>query len=394
MSWLYYNLIPMSSMPIAPENELRLSDRLKTKIIQSIDAAGGWISFNRFMEFALYDADFGYYSGSLRKFGEEGDFVTASEISIFFAKALCIQFKEIFQSLDKNIIEIGAGSGKFALEVIQSLEADSESIDHYFILEISQSLRKQQYDLLIEHLPSNLFNKVQWVNEIPKKYEGIIFCNELLDAFPIDLIKKTLGNYFQKGVGVENSEFIWKDKLIDDLSVYEQVNLESLPDNYLIEYSINIKNWINQINQSFSKGILLIIDYGFNDKEYFHDQRTQGTLMCHFKHYAHDKPLIHPGIQDITSHVNFSYVAREASKLGLQVKGFISQANFLINCGILDLLEKVNIEDRALYMKSVSEIQKLLSPAEMGDLFKVMAIEKNIDIDFIGLKNNNKVTKL
>ncbi len=384
----------MSSMPIAPENELRLSERLKTKIIQSIVAAGGWISFNRFMEFALYDADFGYYSGSLRKFGEEGDFVTASEISSFFAKALCIQFKEIFQSLDKNIIEIGAGSGKFALEVIQSLEADSESIDHYFILEISQSLRKQQYDLLIEQLPSNLFNKVQWINEIPKKYEGIIFCNELLDAFPIDLIKKTLGNYFQKGVGVENSEFIWKDKLIDDLSVYDQVNLESLPDNYLIEHSIHIKNWINQINQSFSKGILLIIDYGFNDKEYFHDQRAQGTLMCHFKHYAHDNPLIHLGIQDITSHVNFSYVAREASKLGLHIKGFISQANFLINCGILDLLEKVNIEDRALHMKSVSEIQKLLSPAEMGDLFKVMAIEKNIDIDFIGLKNNNKVTKL
>jgi SAM-dependent MidA family methyltransferase len=384
----------MSSMPIAPENELRLSERLKTKIIQSIVAAGGWISFNRFMEFALYDADFGYYSGSLRKFGEEGDFVTASEISSFFAKALCIQFKEIFQSLDKNIIEIGAGSGKFALEVIQSLEADSESINHYFILEISQSLRKQQYDLLIEQLPSNLFNKVQWINEIPKKYEGIIFCNELLDAFPIDLIKKNLGNYFQKGVGVENSEFIWKDKLIDDLFVYDQVNLESLPDNYLIEHSIHIKNWINQINQSFSKGILLIIDYGFNDKEYFHDQRAQGTLMCHFKHYAHDNPLIHLGIQDITSHVNFSYVAREASKLGLHVKGFISQANFLINCGILDLLEKVNIEDRALYMKSVSEIQKLLSPAEMGDLFKVMAIEKNIDIDFIGLKNNNKVTKL
>jgi len=384
----------MSSMPIAPENELRLSERLKTKIIQSIVAAGGWISFNRFMEFALYDADFGYYSGSLRKFGEEGDFVTASEISSFFAKALCIQFKEIFQSLDKNIIEIGAGSGKFALEVIQSLEADSESINHYFILEISQSLRKQQYDLLIEQLPSNLFNKVQWINEIPKKYEGIIFCNELLDAFPIDLIKKTLGNYFQKGVGVENSEFIWKDKLIDDLSVYDQVNLESLPDNYLIEHSIHIKNWINQINQSFSKGILLIIDYGFNDKEYFHDQRAQGTLMCHFKHYAHDNPLIHLGIQDITSHINFSFVARETSKLGLHVKGFISQANFLINCGILDLLEKVNIEDRALYMKSVSEIQKLLSPAEMGDLFKVMAIEKNIDIDFIGLKNNNKVTKL
>jgi SAM-dependent MidA family methyltransferase len=116
--------------------------------------------------------------------------------------------------------------------------------------------------------------------------------------------------------------------------------------------------------------------------------------MCHFKHHAHDNPLIHPGIQDITSHVNFSYVATEASKLGLHTKGFISQANFLINCGILDLLGKVNIEDQALYMKSVSEIQKLLSPAEMGDLFKVMVIEKNIDIDFIGLKNNNKATKL
>jgi SAM-dependent MidA family methyltransferase len=384
----------MSSMPIAPENELRLSERLKTKIIQSINAEGGWISFNRFMELALYDSDFGYYSGNLRKFGEHGDFVTASEISSFFAKSLCIQFKEIFQSLDKNIIEIGAGSGKFALEVIQSLEADSENIERYFILEISHSLKKQQYDLLIEHLPSNLFSKVQWIDEVPQKYEGIIFCNELLDAFPIDLIKKTLGSYFQKGVSVENSTFIWKDKLIDDLTTYDQINLESLPDNYLTEHSTHIKAWINQVNQSLTKGILLIIDYGFNDKEYFHDQRSEGTLMCHFKHYAHDNPLIHVGIQDITSHVNFSYIAKEASKLGLHIKGFISQANFLINCGILDLLEKVNIEDQVLYMKSVSEIQKLLSPAEMGDLFKVMAIEKNIDIDFVGLKNNNKVTKL
>jgi SAM-dependent MidA family methyltransferase len=157
---------------------------------------------------------------------------------------------------------------------------------------------------------------------------------------------------------------------------------------------MHIKDWINKINQSLTKGILLIIDYGFNDKEYFHDQRSQGTLMCHFKHHAHDNPLIHLGIQDITSHVNFSYVAREASKLGLHIKGFISQANFLINCGILDLLERVNIEDHAKYMKSVSEIQKLLSPSEMGDLFKVMAIEKNIDMDLMGLKNNNKVTKL
>ena len=394
MSWLYYNLIPMSSMPIAQENELQLSESLKTKIIQSIDAAGGWISFNHFMEFALYDPDFGYYSGSLRKFGEKGDFVTAPEISSFFAKSLCIQFKEIFQSLDRNIIEIGAGSGKFALEAIQSLEVNSENINHYFILEISHSLRKQQYDLLIENLPSNLFSKVKWIDEIPQKYEGLIFCNELLDAFPIDLIKKNLGSYFQKGVGVENGAFIWKDKLIDDLSAYHQINLESLPDNYLIEHSTHIKDWINKINQSLTKGILLIIDYGFNDKEYFHDQRSQGTLMCHFKHHAHDNPLIHVGIQDITSHVNFSYVATEASKLGLHTKGFISQANFLINCGILDLLGKVNIEDQALYMKSVSEIQKLLSPTEMGDLFKVMVIEKNIDIDFIGLKNNNKATKL
>jgi SAM-dependent MidA family methyltransferase len=139
---------------------------------------------------------------------------------------------------------------------------------------------------------------------------------------------------------------------------------------------------------------VFIIDYGFNHTEYFHEQRSQGTLMCHFKHYAHDNPLIQLGIQDITTHVNFSYVAKEASKLGLNITGFISQANFLINCGILNLLEKINLEDRALYMKSVSEVQKLLSPSEMGDLFKVMTLEKNIDIDLLGLKQNNRVTKL
>jgi SAM-dependent MidA family methyltransferase len=148
------------------------------------------------------------------------------------------------------------------------------------------------------------------------------------------------------------------------------------------------------LSQSISKGIVIIIDYGFNQKEYFHEQRFQGTLMCHYKHYTHDNPLIHPGIQDITTHVNFSYIAREASKLGLNVTGYISQANFLINCGILHLLEKVNIEDSSLYVKSVSEVHKLLSPAEMGDLFKVMILEKNININLLGLRQNNRVTRL
>jgi len=382
----------MPTMPIASEIEIQLSEQLKTKIIQAIHSNQGWISFDRFMEFALYDPEFGYYTGTLRKFGEKGDFVTASEISSFFAKTMCIQFEEIFLSLDKNIIEIGAGSGKFALEVIQSL--DSKKIDHYFILEISHSLRKHQYELLIKNLPPYLFGKVQWIDQIPQEYNGIIFCNELLDALPVDLIKKSSGIPYQKGVGLENDLFIWKDKAIKDLSIYDHINLESLPDNYLAEDAIHIKSWINKISESISKGVVIIIDYGFNHSEYFHEQRSQGTLMCHFKHHAHDNPLIQVGIQDITSHVNFSYVAREASSKGLHINGFISQANFLINCGILELLEKVNIEDSVLYMKSVSEIQKLLSPSEMGDLFKVMTIEKNIDINLLGLKNNNKVTTL
>ncbi len=384
----------MSSMPTALQNEIQLSEQLKTKIIQFIHSSHGWISFDSFMEHALYDPELGYYTGTLRKFGEKGDFVTASEISSFFAKTLCIQFKEIFQSVARNIIEIGGGSGQFALQVIQSLTSDNEHINHYFILEISHSLRRQQYELLINHLPSHLFSKIQWIEEIPEEFEGIIFCNEFLDALPVDLIKKESGKYYQKGVGVENDLFIWKDKSIEDISSYEQATLENLPDNYLIEHSFHIKSWLNKMSQSLNKGIVLIIDYGFNQTEYFHEQRSQGTLMCHFKHYAHDNPLIQIGIQDITTHVNFSYVAREASKSGLNIAGYISQANFLINCGILNLLETVNLEDRALYMQSVMEVQKLLSPSEMGDLFKVLILEKNMNIDLLGLKQNNRVTRL
>jgi SAM-dependent MidA family methyltransferase len=384
----------MSSMPTALQNEIQLSEQLKTKIIQFIHSNHGWISFHSFMEHALYDPELGYYTGTLRKFGEKGDFVTASEISSFFAKTLCIQFKEIFQSVARNIIEIGGGSGQFALQVIQSLTSDNEHINHYFILEISHSLRRQQYELLINHLPSHLFSKIQWIEEIPEEFEGIIFCNEFLDALPVDLIKKESGKYYQKGVGVENDLFIWKDKSIEDISSYEQATLENLPDNYLIEHSFHIKSWLNKMSQSLNKGIVLIIDYGFNQTEYFHEQRSQGTLMCHFKHYAHDNPLIQIGIQDITTHVNFSYVAREASKSGLNIAGYISQANFLINCGILNLLETVNLEDRALYMQSVMEVQKLLSPSEMGDLFKVLILEKNMNVDLLGLKQNNRVTRL
>ena len=384
----------MSSMPTAPQNEIDLSEQLKTKIIQFIHSNQGWMSFDRFMDFALYDPELGYYTGALRKFGEKGDFVTASEISNFFAKTLCIQFKEIFQSVSRSIIEIGAGSGQFALQVIQSLSSDHENINHYFILEISPSLRKQQYELLTKNLPSHLFSKIQWIDEIPKEYEGIIFCNEFLDALPVELIKKDSGMYYQKGIGIENDLLVWKEKPIDDISNYEEIDLKNLPDDYVAEYPLYIKNWLKKISQSLNKGIVFIIDYGFNQREYFHEQRSQGTLMCHFKHYAHDNPLIQVGIQDITTHVNFSYVAREASKLGLNITGFISQANFLINCGILNLLETINLEDRALYMKSVSEVQKLLSPSEMGDLFKVMTLEKNIDKDLLGLKQNNRITRL
>ncbi|HCB68295.1 MAG TPA: hypothetical protein DEP52_03110 [Methylophilaceae bacterium] len=384
----------MSSMPTAPQNEIDLSEQLKTKIIQFIHSNQGWMSFDRFMDFALYDPELGYYTGALRKFGEKGDFVTASEISNFFAKTLCIQFKEIFQSVSRSIIEIGAGSGQFALQVIQSLSSDHENINHYFILEISPSLRKQQYELLTKNLPSHLFSKIQWIDEIPKEYEGIIFCNEFLDALPVELIKKDSGMYYQKGIGIENDLLVWKEKPIDDISNYEEIDLKNLPDDYVAEYPLYIKNWLKKISQSLNKGIVFIIDYGFNQREYFHEQRSQGTLMCHFKHYAHDNPLIQVGIQDITTHVNFSYVAREASKLGLNITGFISQANFLINCGILNLLETINLENRALYMKSVSEVQKLLSPSEMGDLFKVMTLEKNIDIDLLGLKQNNRITRL
>ena len=197
-----------------------------------------------------------------------------------------------------------------------------------------------------------------------------------------------------KGIGIENDLLVWKEKPIDDISNYEEIDLKNLPDDYVAEYPLYIKNWLKKISQSLNKGIVFIIDYGFNQREYFHEQRSQGTLMCHFKHYAHDNPLIQVGIQDITTHVNFSYVAREASKLGLNITGFISQANFLINCGILNLLETINLENRALYMKSVSEVQKLLSPSEMGDLFKVMTLEKNIDIDLLGLKQNNRITRL
>jgi len=381
-------------MPTAPQNEIDLSEQLKTKIIQFIHSNQGWMSFDRFMDFALYDPELGYYTGALRKFGEKGDFVTASEISNFFAKTLCIQFKEIFQSVSRSIIEIGAGSGQFALQVIQSLSSDHENINHYFILEISPSLRKQQYELLTKNLPSHLFSKIQWIDEIPKEYEGIIFCNEFLDALPVELIKKDSGMYYQKGIGIENDLLVWKEKPIDDISNYEEIDLKNLPDDYVAEYPLYIKNWLKKISQSLNKGIVFIIDYGFNQREYFHEQRSQGTLMCHFKHYAHDNPLIQVGIQDITTHVNFSYVAREASKLGLNITGFISQANFLINCGILNLLETINLENRALYMKSVSEVQKLLSPSEMGDLFKVMTLEKNIDIDLLGLKQNNRITRL
>lgn len=385
--------LPISAFPVPDAEAQAHSLQLASFIQNKINQHGGWLSFADFMQMALYTPDLGYYSGGAKKFGTGGDFVTAPEISPLFAQTLANQVAQVLAQTQGDILELGAGTGKLAKDLLLTLQDANQLPAHYFILEVSAYLRQVQLEQMQKYLPAHLMQRVIWLDALPEKFVGIMLGNEVLDAIPVHLIynprpDNPLG-LSERGVAF-NEEFIWQDKPLVAGDLLDLVSSCALPTDYLTEVNPSAIGLVQSLAQALARGVIIMIDYGFSAREYYHPQRNLGTLMCHYRHYAHTNPLINVGLQDITAHVDFTSIAYAGVGNGLALAGFCSQAQFLMNCGILDRLSQVSPHDMARYAPLVAAAQKLLSPAEMGDLFKVIALSKNVDEPLLGFSSGDK----
>jgi len=378
-----------TTLPLPSAEAQAHSNQLCDLIHHDIAVQGGWIPFSRFIELALYAPDLGYYSAGSHKLGEAGDFVTAPEISPLFGRALARQVADIMLQSTSVILELGAGSGKLAIDILSELERMGSVPERYDILEVSADLRERQQTTVQECIP-HLAARVHWLDVLPEKISGAVIANEVLDALPVNLVRWTETGIAERGVVSKGKEFAWHEQATENSVLREAAQKMSVPDNYLSEISLAVHGLTSTLCGRLDRGVLLFIDYGFGASEYYHPQRSEGTLMCHYRHRSHDDPFFLPGLQDITSHVNFSAVAENALAKGANLLGYTTQANFLINCGITDFLAEHAPEKLRDYLPLSIQLQKLTSPAEMGDLFKVMALGKGIDEFLRGFSRGDK----
>lgn len=366
-----------TSLPQPSPEAAQHSALLAEFIRHDIASHGGWISFARYMELALYAPGLGYYTAGAHKFGEAGDFITAPELSPLFGRTLARQVAQIIAGSGAQVLELGAGSGKLAVDMLGELERLDQLPDSYAILEVSADLRQRQQALLLERLP-HLLGRVHWLDALPEKFSGAIVANEVLDALPVHLLHWQDSALNERGVSLGEHGLVWQARAISDPELLQAAQAISVPDGYVSEICLAARGLINSLAQRLEQGAMLLIDYGFGAREFYHPQRSSGTLMCHYRHRAHDDPFFLPGLQDITAHVNFTDIAECGIDAGLELAGYTNQAFFLVNCGITGLLNETAAENLRDYLPLSAQVQKLTSPAEMGELFKVMALGRNM----------------
>jgi SAM-dependent MidA family methyltransferase len=357
------------------------SHALKQLIAGEIAAAGGWISFERYMELALYAPQVGYYSGGSAKLGKDGDFTTAPEISPLFGATLAHLATELIngsQSLANVFLEFGAGTGKLAADILTELHLRGRLPEKYFIVEISAQLRARQKETL-----AAFAQQVEWLDALPESFSGVVVGNEVLDAMPVRLARKAGDAWLERGVAVDGAgNFRYEDRAVQDLPLAQIPDADDLPDGYLTELAPLATGFMRTLARMVANGpgaAAILPDYGFPAAEYYLHDRSAGTLMCHYRHHAHDDPFYWPGLQDITAHVDFTAMAIAAVEAGAEVLAYTSQGAFLLNAGIGELLLRTSPEQSLDYLPQANAMQKLISPAEMGELFKVLVIGKDAE---------------
>ncbi|MDL2358139.1 MAG: SAM-dependent methyltransferase [Pseudomonadota bacterium] len=366
------------SLPEPDSDALAASHALQQLIADEIAQHDGAISFARYMELALYAPRLGYYSGGAAKLGPDGDFTTAPEISALFGAALAQAAAAIIAQSAPHILEFGAGTGKLARDVLTALVDAGVQIDSYAIVELSGELRARQ-QLALKDFP-----QVRWLDGFPDTFSGVVLANEVLDAMPVELVTKTPAGWRQLMVTIEDGRFATAAR-VPDAALAQHIarqipDADALPDGYLTEVHPVAAGFMATLARMFEHGAgaALLFDYGFPAHEYYLDERGGGTLMCHYRHHAHPDPFYLPGLQDITAHVDFTAMALAAQDAGLEVLGYMNQAAFLLGAGIGELLLRTDPADAMRFLPQSNAVHKLLSPAEMGELFKVLAVGKGV----------------
>lgn len=370
------------------------SQQLIQRIYQQIQHQGA-ISFANYMERALYEPGLGYYSAGSIKFGDKGDFITAPEISPWFGQCIAAQCQPVLATIPQScILEFGAGTGKLAAELLTTLSQLNQLPHRYYILEISAELRQRQKLTLMERCP-DLINSVEWLDELPAQpIKGIILANEVLDAMPVRRFYAEDSNIEEYYVNCDGNQFSWtKQPITNETGFLDRIqHLQQHffgPEPYTSEINLWLPAWLKSLNQTLAQGLVLLIDYGFAAQEYYLPQRNQGTLMCHYRHHSHSDPLILTGLQDITAHVDFSWTAECAHSAGFTIAGYTTQANFLLNCGIDKLYTSAFSMDAKQQVLASQQLQKLLFPHEMGEIFKVMALTNHLSSPLLGFQHND-----
>ncbi|MYM21398.1 class I SAM-dependent methyltransferase [Duganella sp. FT135W] len=366
------------SLPVPSSDALAASHALQHLIAAEIESNSGAISFARYMELALYAPGLGYYSGGSAKLGKDGDFTTAPELSPLFGAALAQVAAAIIAQSAPSILEFGAGTGKLAFDILTELTAAGVKVERYSIVELSGELRGRQQEKLRD------FPQVEWLDAMPASFDGVVFGNEVLDAMPIHLVIKNPQGWQELQVTVSDGRFQYLEAPAS-AELLQQVERqipehEFLPVGYVTELHGVACGFMATLGRMMGKGAAFLFDYGFPAREYYFDQRATGTLMCHYRHHAHPDPFYYPGLQDITAHVDFTAMALAAQDAGAEVLGYLNQSGFLLGAGIGELLLRTDPADAMNYLPQARAMQKLVSPAEMGELFKVLAVGKGVEL--------------
>lgn len=375
-------------LPQPDAASLEHSQRVADYIRSRIGEAGGSIGFAEFMQYALYATGLGYYSAGATKFGEAGDFITAPEVSPLFAKILANQVAAVLEQIDeptdRAILEIGAGSGALAVVLLKRLDALAALPARYYILDVSADLRQRQATAIQAAMP-HYFDRVSWLSALPESFTGVVIANEVLDALPVERFRKCEQRIFRRSVACSGDAFSWLTEPAPGVLERALLEIEDslglvLPDGYESEISLGAGAWVADLAASLRQGFVFLFDYGVSQSEYYAVDRFDGWLRCHFRHHAHSDPLIYPGIQDLTAWVNFTQVATAAVDSGLQVAGYVTQAQFLLHGGLQQELHEMAGLPTAAQIEMSQQVKLLMMPGEMGENFKCLGLGKG-DID-------------
>ena len=378
-----------SALPPPSPDASAHSQKLAEHIASTIIAEGEWITFSRYMELALYAPGLGYYAAGARKFGPEGDFVTSPEISPMFAKCLALQAAQVLKEVEGDILELGPGSGLLAADLYESLKELGILPRRYLLLEVSPDLRERQRTLLEERFPAEM-DRFEWIDRLPEKIRGMVIANEVLDVVPCSLVHRdSRGDYFEQGVILTEAGFAFEDQPLRDGELRRRASSAFPPGDYdyMSEINFAAEALVRTIASSLEAGVALFIDYGFPEREFYHPQRSMGTMRCHYRHRVHGDPFFMPGLQDITAHVDFTAMGRAAEQGGAEVFGFTTQAYFLISCGLAVLVSAGDPTMTLSRLKGTSAVHRLIGPSEMGELFKVLGFGKGMPGPILGFQS-------